>query len=94
MKQFEREFLIRLAPVWLACRWRIMGHALRGRWPAQDLAFDLLGCCDYGSEMRLLCYNVSWCRRRACNLDTTNRRCSVGAYLSPLPTDPPRRKVN
>ena len=55
---FEREFLIRLAPVWLACRWRIMGNQLIGKFPAQDLAFDLLGQFDYGREMKLLCAEV------------------------------------
>ena len=51
----ELEFLIRLAPVWLACRWKIMGHSLY-RWPhGSDLAFDLMGCQDYAAEMRLLC---------------------------------------
>lgn len=54
----EREFLIRLAPIWLACRWRIMGHPLTGKWPRADLAFDLLGLCDYASEMKLLCAEV------------------------------------
>ncbi len=54
--QFEQEFLIRLAPIWLACRWRIMGHSLRGRrWPAPDIAFDFLGCNDYAHEMRIVC---------------------------------------
>ena len=52
---FEREFLIRLAPIWLACRWRVMGHGLIGKWPKPDLAFDLLGMCDYAEEMKLLC---------------------------------------
>lgn len=51
----EREFLIRLAPVWLACRWKIMGHKLH-QWPhGSDLAFDLLGMVDYAQEMRMLC---------------------------------------
>ena len=51
---FEREFLINLAPVWLACRWKLMGHQLHG-WPFRsDLEYDLLGLCDYGHEMRLL----------------------------------------
>lgn len=55
----QREFLIRLAPIWLACRWRVMGHGLIGkRWPKPDLAFELLGCVDYGHEMRLLCAEV------------------------------------
>ena len=56
--QFEREFLIRLAPVWLACRWRIMGNALTShgrKWPTSDLANDLLGIVDYQNEMRLVC---------------------------------------
>jgi len=53
--KLEREFLIRLAPIWLACRWRVMGHPLVGRWPKPDLAFDLLGCVDYAAEMRLIC---------------------------------------
>ena len=57
-KRFERDLLIRLAPVWLACRWRIMGHSLIGKWPAQDLAFDLLGMQDYAAEMRLICEEV------------------------------------
>jgi hypothetical protein len=57
-KRFERDFLIRLAPVWLACRWRIMGHSLSGKWPAGDLAFDLLGMQDYAAEMRLICEEV------------------------------------
>ena len=56
MPQFETEFLIRLAPIWLACRWRIMGGSLAGkRWPRTNLAFDFLGCHDYAAEMKLLC---------------------------------------
>jgi hypothetical protein len=52
----EREFLVRLAPIWLACRWRIMGRSLSGKkWPRPDLAFDLLGMCDYAAEMKLIC---------------------------------------
>lgn len=58
MPNFEHEFLIRLAPIWLACRWRIMGNPLIGHWPKQDLAFDLLGMCDYALEMKLLCSEV------------------------------------
>lgn len=50
----ERELLIRLAPIYLACRWRVMGGALRGIWPKSDISFDMLGCCDYAAEMRLL----------------------------------------
>ncbi len=55
MKPFDHEFLIRLAPVWLACRWKVMGHRLHGWKYRSDLAFDLMGCVDYGHEMRLLC---------------------------------------
>ena len=52
---FQREFLIRLAPVWLACRWKIFGHQL-WNWPfGSDLEYDLLGLNDYGQEMCLLC---------------------------------------
>lgn len=51
----QREFLIRLAPIYLACRWRVMGHELVGRsWPKTDLAFDLLGMVDYAAEMRFV----------------------------------------
>ena len=54
--RFEHEFLIKLAPIWLACRWRVMGHKLRGKaWPKQDLRNDLLGCTDYAAEMREIC---------------------------------------
>jgi hypothetical protein len=54
-KAFEHEFLKRLAPVWLACRWKVMGHSLHGWRFRSDLAFDLLGCVDYAWEMRLMC---------------------------------------
>ena len=51
---WERRFLMRLATIWLAARWRIMGHALSGKqWPQQDLRNDLLGMTDYQHEMRL-----------------------------------------
>ncbi len=57
--QFEHEFLIRLAPVWLACRFRIAGGVLVGRnWPKPDWCFDMLGARDYGAEMKLLCAEV------------------------------------
>lgn len=55
----EREFLIRLAPIWLACRWRLFGGKLRGRhWPKADVGNDLLGMHDYAFEMKLLCEEV------------------------------------
>jgi len=66
---FEREFLIRLAPVWLACRWRAMGHGLVNvgrQWPRSNLAFDLLGCHDYAAEMRLLVEEVRARRMEPC----------------------------
>jgi hypothetical protein len=59
MKTFERNLLIRLAPVWLACRWRVMGHPLSGHWPKPDLAFDLLGMVDYSHEMGLECREMA-----------------------------------
>ena len=59
MPGFERNFLHRLAPIWLACRWRVMGHGLTGRgWPPLDLRNDLLGMCDYAAEMRLECKEI------------------------------------
>ena len=62
MKKFENEFLIRLAPIWFGCRWKIMGHALYN-WPhGSDLAFDLLGMHDYAAGMRLLCAEVQEAR--------------------------------
>lgn len=55
MREFEREFLIRLAPIYLACRWKVMGHGLFN-WPHEsDLEFDLLGMHDYAGEMKMLC---------------------------------------
>lgn len=51
----EREFLIRVAPIYLACRFRVMGGRLIGKWPKSDLALDLLGMVDYAAEMRLVC---------------------------------------
>jgi hypothetical protein len=58
MRIFEREFLIRLAPVYLACRWKVMGHRLH-RWPhGSDLLFDLMGMSDYAYEMKLLCAEI------------------------------------
>lgn len=60
MRAFEREFLILLAPVWLACRWRLLGKALRRQdgWPAENVWTDLLGMVDYAGEMKLLCREV------------------------------------
>lgn len=59
MQKFERELLIRLAPIWLACRWRICGNSLHGaHWPKPDLSFDFLGCNDYSREMVLSCKEV------------------------------------
>ena len=55
---FEREFLISLAPIWLACRFRLCGGKLSGHWPKPNVENDLLGCLDYAYEMRLLCAEV------------------------------------
>lgn len=55
---FERHFLIRLAPIYLAARVRVFhGSHVRliGHWPKPDLAFDMLGMNDYGMEMGILC---------------------------------------
>lgn len=56
----EREFLIRLGAVWLACRLAAMGGTplLPQHRPVRDmdtLGWALLGCHDYGWEMRLMC---------------------------------------
>jgi hypothetical protein len=59
-------FLKRLAPVWLACRWRVMGHSLTShnrKWPKADLAFDLLGMIDYTAEMRIVTQEAGQCVR-------------------------------
>jgi hypothetical protein len=55
VREFEREFLIRLAAVYLGCRWKVMGHRLTGWHCKSDLAFDLLGMLDYATEMDLMC---------------------------------------
>ena len=55
----EREFLIRLAPVWLAARWNVIHkrHAasLTPKRRHAAMAFDFLGMVDYAAEMRLMC---------------------------------------
>jgi len=62
-ENFEHEFLIRLAAVWLACRLDVMGgisgHPMHH--PVtnfRSLAWPMLGCSDYRHEMRLLCDEV------------------------------------
>jgi len=58
--EFERELLIRLGAIWLACRLAAWGgtplipqhRPVRG---FRDLEWALLGCTDYGEEMRLMC---------------------------------------
>lgn len=71
LKNWEREFLIRLAPVWLACRWKIMGNTLHA-WPhGSDLAYDILGCYDYSEEMKLLC--EEWRTNERINRTTESR---------------------
>lgn len=59
----EREFLIRLAAIWLACRLAVMGGTplIDQHKPVRDfssLAWAMLGCVDYGCEMRLLCAEI------------------------------------
>jgi hypothetical protein len=66
---FEREVLIRLAPVWLACRWRVMGGALRAWAVRPMLENDLLGMMDYRREIALAC--------------AEKRRSGGGSALSP-----------
>ena len=56
---FEQELLVYLASVWLACRWRLMGHTLEEDWWLKaDVGNDLPGCQDYAHEMKLLCKEV------------------------------------
>jgi hypothetical protein len=51
---WEREFL-KLAAVWLACRWTVLGGQIPAcPWALGGLAFQLLGMSDYKDEMRLL----------------------------------------
>ena len=58
-RAFDREFLCRLAPIWLACRFRLMGGKLIGKhWPRPNMENDLLGCMDYAAEMRLVLIEV------------------------------------
>lgn len=55
---FEREFLIRLAPIWLAARWNVMNKCHAQENPKHRhaaMAFDALGAKDYAAEMRLMC---------------------------------------
>jgi hypothetical protein len=56
----EREFLIRLAPIWLGCRLAAFGGTplIPQHRPVRcirTLEWALLGCTDYREEMRLLC---------------------------------------
>lgn len=71
---FEREFLIRLASTWLACRLAVMGGTplIKQHKPVEDfssLGWAMLGVVDYQQEMRLLCaeekgrIEVEECRR-------------------------------
>ena len=59
---FERDFLRRLAPVYLACRARVFGHQLGPGWPPLNLEYDLLGMSDYGIGLKLLCVEVLKCK--------------------------------
>ena len=60
---FQHEFLIRLASVWLGARLAAMGGTpgFPQHIPVQNfptLAWAMLGYVDYGCEMRLLCHEV------------------------------------
>ena len=62
-RNFENEFLTRLAPVWLGCRLNAMGGVARlaGSIPVKDfktLGWAFRGCIDYADEMTLLCQSV------------------------------------
>ncbi len=66
---FEHEFLIRLAGTWLACRLAVMGGTPghKAHVPVRDfhsLGWAMLGCVDYGHEMRLLCRDKLLCAGR------------------------------
>jgi len=65
----ERAFLS-LAFTYLQCRWQALGHHItdryghvvyRGAHDYDSLSFALLGCCDYGAEMRLICKECLSC---------------------------------
>ena len=60
MKKFENEFLIRLAAIWFACRFRCNGGHLtpRNAWPKPLWWNELMGERDYAAEMRLLCAEI------------------------------------
>lgn len=49
----EREFL-KLAGVWLSCRWVVWGNEIEDNPYRGSLEFALLGMLDYAAEMRLL----------------------------------------
>jgi hypothetical protein len=57
----EKEFLVRLAAIWLACRLSVMGGTpedIPQCYPVRDmpsLAWAMLGCVDSAYEMKLIC---------------------------------------
>ena len=56
---WEREFL-KLAAVWLACRWTVLGGQIPGSVESRGpLEYQLLGMSDHAWEMRLLLNEVS-----------------------------------
>jgi len=62
LPEIEREFL-KLAATWLACRLAVMGGTplIPHHAPVRDfrtLGWSLLGCVDYGAEMRLACLKM------------------------------------
>lgn len=59
-RKHEREFL-KLAAVWLECRWCVMGNQITAAEEVilhrcenyADLQFHMLGCVDFQAEMRM-----------------------------------------
>lgn len=59
----EREFLVRLAAIWLGCRLAVMGGTpgIKAHRPVRcmhTLGWAMLGCVDYAAEMRLMLAEV------------------------------------
>jgi hypothetical protein len=49
-KNFEREFLIRLAPIYLLCRWLVINE----HGTLMTFKYRLMGVSDYSWEMKLI----------------------------------------
>lgn len=81
LKDFEREFLIRLAPVWLACKLRLQ-HPARDY--QNDPVFTFIGLMDYQAEMSILCC----ARMRLVTMSGEHFFTSVSASACPSPYKP------